>query len=239
MRWLVPILYWPGRLVVKAVVLLLVDLRVSGGEKIPRRGSVILASNHLSNADPPIFGASAGRRLVFMAKREAMSWPVLGLLIRLTGAFPVKRFEADLGALRKATHVLEEGQVLVMFPEGTRSRQRQLQTGHPGTALVALRSGAPIVPAAISGTENIHFPGILLNPLRLRRAQVRLVFGDPFFLPNVLRATSEEVGHCTDLIMNRIAALLPPAYRGGYAAEDDAATEPQARAEDSGCWLWR
>jgi 1-acyl-sn-glycerol-3-phosphate acyltransferase len=233
MRWLVPILYCLGRPVVKAIAFLLVDLHVSGREKMPRRGAVILVSNHLSNTDPPVLSAGSQRRLVFMTKREAMSWPVLGLLIRLTGAFPVRRFEADLGALRKATQVLQEGQVLVMFPEGTRSPQRQLQTGHPGTALIALRSGAPIVPAGISGTENIRFLGILFNLLRLRRTQVRLVFGDPFFLPNVARISSEEVNRCTELIMGRIAALLPPAYWGRYAGDGDASPEPEDRAEES------
>jgi 1-acyl-sn-glycerol-3-phosphate acyltransferase len=232
MRWLVPILYPPARLVLKALVFLLVDLHVSGREKMPRRGAVILASNHLSNADPPVLGVGTQRRLVFMAKQEAMSWPILGLLIRLSGAFPVKRFEADLGALRKATQVLQDGQVLVMFPEGTRSRQRQLQRAHPGTALVALRSGAPIVPAAIAGTENVHFPGILFDVLRLRRPQVRLVFGDPFFLPNVSRISSEEVNRCTDLIMRRLGALLPPGYQGQYADDRQATPEPQAPAEE-------
>lgn len=233
MRWLVPILYWPGRLVIKAVLFLMVDLRVSGREKLPRRGPVILASNHLSNSDPPVLGTSIERRLVFMTKREAMSWPVLGFFIRLTGAFPVRRFEADLGALRKATEVLQQGGVLVMFPEGTRSRQRQLQMGHPGTALIALRGGTPIVPVGISGTEEIRFPRVILNLLRLRRVQVRLAFGDPFFLTNVTRISSEEVSRCTDLIMHRIAALLPPAYRGRYADDGDL-PEHDAQAQGAG-----
>jgi len=233
MRWLVPILYWPARLVVKAVVLLLVDLHISGGDKVPRHGPVILASNHLSNADPPVLGTSVGRRVVFMAKQEAMSWPILGLLIRLSGALPVRRFEADLGALRKATEVLQKGRALIMFPEGTRSRQRQLQMGHPGTALIALRSGAPIVPVGISGTERIRFPSVIFGLLRLRRPRVDLAFGDPFFLPNVTRISSDEVNRCTDLIMRRIAALLPPAYRGPYAEEAEAPTE-QARTDEAG-----
>ncbi|MDI6858049.1 MAG: lysophospholipid acyltransferase family protein [Dehalococcoidia bacterium] len=228
-----PILYWPGRLVVKAVVLLLVDLHVTGIDKVPRHGPVIIASNHLSNADPPVLGTSVGRRVVFMAKQEAMGWPILGLLIRLSGALPVRRFEADLGALRKATEVLHDGKALVMFPEGTRSRQRQLQTGHPGTALIALRSGAPIVPVGISGTENIRFPGVIFSLLRLRRPKVFLAFGDPFFLPNVTRISSDEVNRCTDQIMRRIAALLPPAYLGPYADEADVPPQ-QTRTEEVG-----
>lgn len=232
MKWLVPILYWPGRLVVKAVVLLLVDLHISGADKVPRHGPVIIASNHLSNADPPVLGTSVGRRVVFMAKQEAMGWPILGLLIRLSGALPVRRFEADLGALRKATEVLQEGRALIMFPEGTRSRQRQLQMGHPGTALIALRSGAPIVPAGISGTERIRFPAVIFGLLRLRRPKVNLAFGDPFFLPSVARISSDEVNRCTDLIMRHIAAVLPPSYRGPYADEPQAPPQ-EARAGEA------
>jgi 1-acyl-sn-glycerol-3-phosphate acyltransferase len=233
MKYLRPALYWPTRTVLAGIALLLARVEVIGREKVPRRGALILTSNHLNNADPPMLTIVSPRRLVFMAKHEALRWPIVGLFIRLAGAFPVRRFEADIGALRQASCVLHEGEVLAMFPEGTRSKKGKLGSAHPGTALVALRTGAPILPIGISGTETIGFPRVLFNALRLRRAQVRVVIGDPFFLPPVSRITAEEVSRCTDVIMSRIASLLPPSYRGRYGEGDgdgdSAAGEPVAR----------
>jgi 1-acyl-sn-glycerol-3-phosphate acyltransferase len=229
MKYLRPALYWPARTVVAGIALLITRVEVVGREKVPRRGALILASNHLNNADPPILVIISPRRLVFMAKHEALRWPIFGLFIRLAGAFPVRRFEADIGALRQASRILHEGEVLVMFPEGTRSREARLGSAHPGTALVALRTGAPILPIGVSGTETISVSKALLNALRLRRVQVRVVIGDPFFLPPVSRITAEEVSHCTDVIMSRIASLLPPSYRGRYGESDSTAGKPVER----------
>jgi len=229
MKYLRPAIYWPARTFMAGIALLLARVEVGGREKVPRRGALILASNHLNNADPPMLTITSPRRLVFMAKHEALRWPIIGLFIRLAGAFPVRRFEADIGALRQASRILHEGEVLAMFPEGTRSKEGKLGSAHPGTALVALRTGAPILPIGISGTETISVSKVLLNALRLRRERVRVVIGDPFFLPPVSRITAEEVSRCTDVIMSRIASLLPPSYRGQYGESDSAAGEPVER----------
>ncbi len=234
MKWIVPAFYWSGRPLLKAIVSLVTRTEVVGRENMPLRGPIIVASNHLNNADPPILAASLPRRLVFMSKQEAFRWPILGFLIRLTGAFPVRRFEADLGALRKATSSLKEGQVLAMFPEGGRSSDCKLAKAHPGTALLALRSGVPILPIAISGTEGISLSKVLRDALRLRRQRVRLVVGQPFFLPTVSRLTAEEVHHCTDVIMNRIASQLPPSYRGQYGQPGpDGSDAPAEQASET------
>ena len=230
MKWLVPAIYWPARVVIKAIVHLLARVEVVSKDKVPRRGALIIASNHLNNADPPVLGVSISRRLVFMTKQEALRWPIIGLIIRLSGALPVRRFEADIGALRKASDVLREGQVLMMFPEGTRSKDARLGTAHPGTALIALRTGSPILPVAITGTETIRFSRLPFDVIRLRRPRVRVVMGDPFFLPSVSRITADEVNRCTDVIMQRIAALLPPSYRGDYGQPDS----PQKAEEEEG-----
>jgi len=231
MKYLRPALYWPARTVLAGIAFLLARVEVVGRENVPRRGALILASNHLNNADPPVLTIISPRRLVFMAKHEALRWPIVGLFIRLAGAFPVRRFEADIGALRQASRVLHEGEVLAMFPEGTRSSEGRLGSAHPGTALVALRTGSPILPIGISGTETISISKVLLNAVRLRRARVRVVIGDPFFLPPVSRITAEEVSRCTDVIMSRIASLLPPPYRGRYGESDgdSAVGEPVER----------
>jgi 1-acyl-sn-glycerol-3-phosphate acyltransferase len=208
------------------IAFLVARIEVVGRERVPRQGALILASNHLNNADPPVLTIIFPRRLAFMAKHEALRWPIVGLLMRLAGAFPVRRFEADIGALRQASRVLHEGEVLAMFPEGTRSKEGGLGSAYPGTAFVALRTGTPILPIGITGTETINFPKVLFDAVRLRRARVRVVIGDPFFLPPVSRITAEEVIHCTDVIMDRIASLLPPSYRGQYGQTDAASGEP-------------
>jgi 1-acyl-sn-glycerol-3-phosphate acyltransferase len=192
------------------------SVKVEGVENVPRQGPLILASNHLNNADPPVIALVIPRHPTFMAKQEMFGWPILGLGIRAFGAFPVRRFEADLAALRKATERVRQGEMLVMFPEGTRSRTGSMRKGHPGTAMIALRAGAPILPVAVTGTETVKWPWLFLRPFLGPR--VRVVIGQPFFLPEVERVDTEAAQRCTEIIMGRIAELLPESYRGQYAA---------------------
>jgi 1-acyl-sn-glycerol-3-phosphate acyltransferase len=154
-----------------------------------------------------------------MAKKEMFRWPGVNLLFRLIGAFPVDRQGADLGALREAQAVINGGTLLLMFPEGTRSKDRVLHAGFPGTALIAYRTGAPIVPVAIWGTEHIVWPWLFVKPLMHPRVHVRI--GEPFFPPKAERITSEQAKAATDDIMRHIAALLPPAYRGPYGEAEE------------------
>lgn len=195
---------------------------VIGLKHVPRKGPVILASNHLSEADPAIIMTLMPRRIVWMAKRELFDLPVLGIFYHFYGAIPVRRFEADLPALRKAEEALRKGQVLGMFPEGTRSRDCRLGHGEPGTALMALRSGALILPIGISGTEVMRLPRAFFQ-----RTPVRVAFGEPFYLPQVERIRTPIVEECSELIMGKIAALLPPRYRGEYAAAVATEASPQ------------
>ncbi len=217
MKYIVPAFYWSLLAVVKAVVLAFTATEIVGREKMPRQGALIMASNHFNNADPPLLGAVMPRRLVFMAKHEMFQWPIIGMMARLAGAFPVRRFEADLGALRKAAEILRGGEVLAMFPEGHRSEDGKLHKAHPGTALLALRSDAPVLPVAVSGTQKISIIRLPIDCLRGHRPHIRVTLGDPFFLPPVERVTAEEAQRCTDIIMAKIAALLPSDQRGAYA----------------------
>lgn len=200
---------------------------VVGAERMPRRGPVIVVANHLNNADPPLLGASLPRRIRFMAKQELFD-SAAGWVVRGFGAFPVRRFEADLGALRVAEHILKEGGVLGMFPEGHRSRTGGMGPAQPGTALVALRSGAPLLPVGITGTEAITTPLVLL-----RKPRIRVVVGELFTLPATRRLTAEQVRAGTDEIMRRIAALLPERYRGVYAGEVRTAMTPSTPGEQA------
>ena len=199
-------------------------LEVVGREHIPREGGLILASNHLNNADPPAVALAIQPRYpMYMAKREMIGWPILGPAFRAFGAFPVRRGEADLSALHAAIDLVRDGALLVMFPEGTRSRTGGLTRGHPGTAIIGLRTGAPILPVAVTGTEGVVWPWIFLKPYSIKHVNVTI--GEPFRLPPVERITTEATAEATDLIMRRIAALLPSQYRGVYADIEGEATE--------------
>lgn len=216
MIWrIVPVSYWAVVWFIRFLMFLYVrGPDVEGLENVPKTGGAILVSNHLNNADPCVIPAVLNRRIITMAKKEMFRWPVISLLFRFIGAFPVDRQGADLGALRQAQHVVNSGLLLLMFPEGTRSRDRQLHPGFPGTALVAYRTGAPIVPVAITGTETIPWPWVFVRPFIGPRVSVR--FGKPFYPPNAERVSSAAAKSATDDIMMHIAPLLPVEYRGEY-----------------------
>lgn len=188
---------------------------VVGREHVPLEGPLVLASNHVNNVDPPAITLAVPRFPMFMAKQEMTTWPILGPAIRMFGSFPVRRGGADLSAIRAASDVVNEGNMVVMFPEGTRSRTGGLTKGHPGTALIALRTGAPILPVAVTGTETIAWPWLFIKPLSIKH--VKVTIGEPFRLPPVERIDSDAAAAATGVIMRRIAALLPPQLRGVYA----------------------
>jgi 1-acyl-sn-glycerol-3-phosphate acyltransferase len=184
---------------------------VVGREHVPASGGAIVVSNHLNAADPPMIQRALPRYVVFMAKKEMIDAPIIGLLFRAWGTFPVRRGEPDLGAVRAACRVVERGEMLMMFPEGTRSRSGRLGAGHPGTALIAQRTNAPILPIAITGTEGIKWPGVFLRPRSIRL--IRVTIGEPFRLEGQGTSRSGQRPDDMDVIMGRIASLLPESYR--------------------------
>lgn len=184
-----------------------------GRENIPRQGGVMLVSNHLASADPPMLAAALYPRWPkFMAKVELFEKPFAGYLFAWSGAFPVRRFDADLGALREAERLLAAGEILGMFPEGHRSDQAALIEAHPGTALIALRSQAQVVPVAITGSENLRRGWRVF----VQRPRVRVVFGAPFRLEREGPVNREVAERAHLRIMREIAARLPAKYRGVY-----------------------
>ena len=215
-----------AKLVFRFILLIWTRKEVVGLENIPKRGPLILASNHVNMLDPPLLAVLVPRRIVYMGKIELWKTPIIGPLYGLIGFIPVRRFEADLAALRAAERVLRNNQVLGMFPEGTRSGKPGLGKGHPGTAIIALRTGVPIVPVAISGTAGVAVPRSLF-----RLTRVRVVFGKPFRLPENRRLNAELVQECTERIMKEIAVRLPEEYRGAYAQAVAAHSTQSAETE--------
>jgi 1-acyl-sn-glycerol-3-phosphate acyltransferase len=162
-----------GRFTVQPVVKLFVPLRVYGVERVPRQGGVVLAFNHFSWIDPPVFGAACPRTIHYMAKVEAHRVPGLGQLIRSFGAFSVRRGESDREAVRIARQVVQDGNALGLFAEGTRQRSGVPGDVQAGAAMVAIQEGVPIVPAAIHGSQTWRLGS---------RRPVSVAWGEPFTL---------------------------------------------------------
>ena len=218
--------YWINVLSwVRLIVLLVIRRDVQGMKRIPHKGGLILAGNHLNLADPPILTALMPRRIVWMGKQELFDIPVFGFLYHLFGCIPVRRFRADLRALRRSEEALRRGLMLGMFPEGTRMGESGLGRGEPGTALLAMRTNTPVQPVAIWGTEGVKLPRAFFQ-----RTTVHVRFGEPFLLPRPERLTKEAVEDGTDVIMRRIAEMLPERYRGIYATEQRPAMEMKGGA---------
>lgn len=161
--------------------------RSIGAENIPASGPVIVAPNHMSNADPPAVACGARRRMRFMAKIEMFNSP-FAWLFRSLGAFPVRRGEGDTEAIRLSMQMLEEGEALVVFPEGNRGDGITLSPLSRGVAMLAKKSGAAVVPAGIVGSQK-KMPRGQAVP---RFAKVTIVYGKPFTYAEVATASSEK-----------------------------------------------
>jgi 1-acyl-sn-glycerol-3-phosphate acyltransferase len=211
---LTPSFYWLMTSLTGVALRCFCRWKVLDAERMPREGGLIVVANHRNVADPPLLGASLPRRLRFMAKQELFASKA-GVFITLFGAIPVRRFEADLQALRGARRLVESGEVLGMFPEGHRSSDCRLIPAHPGTGLLALQTGVPILPVAIRGTEQIKGWKTLL-----RRPQITVQVGEAFTIPRPERISAEAARHATEQIMHRIAELLPAQERGVYTYDE-------------------
>ena len=158
---------------------LLFRLEAHGAEQVPAAGPVLLVANHSSFLDPPLVGGMAPRPVSFMAKAELFRVPLLGWLISRLNARPVRREGADAGALRTALRILQEGNALLLFPEGTRGPEGTLREPKPGAAMLAVLSGATVVPVFIRGSGRAWPRGRRLP----RPAKVIVRFGKPCTFP--------------------------------------------------------
>ncbi len=234
-----------GGIIFRGIARAIVRIQIEGDlASIPRTGPLIVAANHASSADPVLIGAflpkTLGRPLNWLGKRELVEMPVIGWFMRRVPIHPVDRATADLEAFRVAMRILESGNILAVFPEGTRSEDGILQTAKDGAAVLALRSGAPILPVAV-GDSDLTWPKHSRLPRPGRTVTVR--YGRPFRVAEELPATPAAMDRraakeaATALIMARIAELLPERQRGVYGASSMGASSigasrPQSAASE-------
>lgn len=201
----------------------LLRLKIEGMEHIPREGPLLVVCNHLHNSDPILVSVALPRPLHFMAKKELFSIPVIAQIVRRVGAFPVDRGKFDRSAIRRAEAVLAAGIAVGMFPEGTRSVTRALRKAHPGAGMIALKTGVPVLPAVITGSERLPGNGAKrrrqggdADPVPGHRG-VRVRFGPTFVIPRERDGRKLMTHDATEILMAELARMLPPSYRGEYA----------------------
>lgn len=178
---------------------LLFRAEIVGTENIPKDGPLILAANHMSNWDPPFLACFISRKVSYMAKEELFRNPIFGAAITSCHAFPVKRGAADMGAIKSAIQVLKQGRCLGLFPEGTRSKTGEIGKAEAGVGLIASKSKAPVVPAAIIGTDKIMANGGFLPKLKV-------IYGEPMYFSGNPKK-KEELEAFSQSILDRIAAM--------------------------------
>jgi 1-acyl-sn-glycerol-3-phosphate acyltransferase len=201
-----------GRFLVRCIA----RIQILNPERLPATGACIVVTNHLGRLDAILAIMLANREdlVVFIAEKYQRS-AIWRYAVRKLDAVWLNRFEADFHAMRTVLKRLQQGEMLGMAPEGTRSQSGALAEGKPGAAYLAIKANAPLIPVAITGTEDRV---VLARLRRLRRADITIRVGEPFSLPP--RGRQDRDAHlqqCTDEIMCQIAALLPPSYRGVYA----------------------
>ncbi len=186
-------------------------LRVVGLENVPREGSFVFAPTHRSTIDIPVASAATRRRMRFMGKDSIWKYKPIGKIMTGLGAFPVTRGSADLEALKRCIAIVQSGEPLVMFPEGTRHYGPEVQPLFDGAAYIALKTGIPIVPAAIAGTEDVMRSG----SKAIRFKKCRMVIGKPIAadVPGGGRASREQIGDLTVQLQNELQRLLDEANR--------------------------
>ena len=207
--------YRLGRVLSRIFIPTFGSITVTGRERVPGEGPLIIVANHQSNADPPVMVYAVPRPIFFVAKRSLFWGPIVSYLLRSVHVYPVDRDGRDMDALRWAQRTLSDGKALLVFPEGTRS-PGALRKATDGLAYLALSSGAPVLPVAITGTERIR--GMFRIAFHFQR--LRVAIGEPFTLPREEgRLDRTQLQAATDEVMRRIAELLPEAYRGAYAED--------------------
>ena len=202
------------RSIVRFIMNIIADVEVVGLEKLPQ-GNVILAANHLGRLDTAVLIYALERDDLIMAVAEKYKdHPIFGAIGRSVNAIWLNRFEADFAALREILARMQKGGLMVIAPEGTRSKSEALQEGKMGVAFLASKSGFPVMPIALTGTED---RGVIENLKRFRRSKIKAVAGELVYIEIPKgKGREEAMRNATDEIMCQIAAKLPESYRGFY-----------------------
>jgi 1-acyl-sn-glycerol-3-phosphate acyltransferase len=203
------------RWLIHFVINLIARVEVEGLENIPAQGGFAVATNHLGRLDVALlFYVMEGDFILTIAEKYEHHW-LFGPLGNAVDGIWLDRFNADIPALRKVLARMKAGGILVIAPEGTRSKTEAMAEGKPGVAYLALKAGVPIVPAGLTGTED----RLVVERLKhFKKSEIKIVVGTPFNLPPIQRKDRDTtLKQYTDEIMCRIGVLLPEKYRGVYA----------------------
>ena len=204
------------RAIIRFVLSLIAHIEINGYENLPTQGGYIIATNHLGRLDPALLYYAVDREdlILPVAEKYKNHW-LFGPLVRGVGGFFINRFDADLQAIRGILKRLKNGGVFVIAPEGTRSKTETMLEAREGAAFFAAKTGVPILPVGLAGTEDRL---IVENLKHFRRSKITIYAGVPFTLPPLRGKQNEQaLAAGTDEIMCRIAAILPEKYRGFYA----------------------
>lgn len=183
-----------------------------GMDKVPAEGPLIVITNHTGQVEVPVFATLLQpRKITGWGKAEAFENPFLRWVFSAWDIIPVHRGEADMTALKSALRMLEEGRIFGIAPEGTRNKTGILRRGLPGAAILALKSGAPVLPVVHWGGENF-----LKNLKQFKRTDFHIRIGEPFYVRAEGKLTGEMRQEIVDEMMYKIAALMPDQYRGEY-----------------------
>ncbi|HEY7966047.1 MAG TPA: lysophospholipid acyltransferase family protein [Solirubrobacteraceae bacterium] len=223
--------YWIVRAILQPVFHVYFRMRRTGMEHIPRSGPVILAANHRSFLDPFVIGCLTRRPVYYVAKKELFAHPVAGWLLNRLGAFPIDRGAGDQQAMDTARRILERGDCVVIFPEGTRHRPGPLGPPRRGVGRLALQTAAPVVPVAVLGTEAVR------RGWRIRPHRVTLRCGRPLAFPRVENPTqaealavTERIWPCVVLQWDWLGGKMPPRATPSAAAAGRARSRSRVAA---------
>jgi len=200
--------------IMRAVFKLIADVEVVGNENIPEHGGYVLATSHISRLDTPFLMMATKRKdVVGMVARDYQNAPFIGWFLNKLGVIWISREGYDFQAFRQASSFLKKGGIVGLAPEGTRSKDGQLLEGKPGTVLLALKNKVQVIPATVLGSADM-----VKRFLKLKKMQVKVIFGKPFDLSQPTEGQSEKdvLDLATTEVMVQIARLLPEERRGFY-----------------------
>lgn len=183
------------RFICRIVLALIRRWEVTGVENFPREGGLVIVSNHISYWDPVAVGCAVNRQVHFMAKHELFKIPLLGPVIHICGAFPVRRDRSDRNAVRIALKLLRDGKVVGVFPEGTRSHTGELLEAHAGAAMLALKAEVPLLPVAVSGTRGVF-------------GKIKVHIGKPVQFQEDIKVARDAAKKASEKVMEQISSLL-------------------------------